>query len=54
MSAQLQQQLIRKGADLSSAEQSLVHLQQELSQTQQSKHEACQVKTAALSSCSLQ
>ncbi len=54
MSAQLQQQLARKGTDLSSAEQSLAHLQQELSQAQQSKHEACQVKTAFLSSCSLQ
>ncbi len=43
-SAQLQQQLARKGTDLSSAEQKLTHLQQELSQAQQSKHEATKVK----------
>ena len=43
-SAQLQQQLARKGTELSSAEQSLAFLQQELSQAQHSKHEATKVK----------
>ena len=44
ISAQLQQQLAQKGTDLSSAEQSLAHLEQELTQAQHSKHEATKVK----------
>ncbi len=43
MSAQLQQQLAQKGTDLSSAEQELARLRQELSQEQKSKHEATKV-----------
>ena len=44
MSAQLQQQLAQKGTDLSFAEQELACLRQELSQAQQSKLEASEVK----------
>jgi len=40
----LQQQLAQKGTDLSSAEQELACLRQELSQKQQSKLEATEVK----------
>ena len=43
-SAQLQQQLAQKGTELSSAEQSLAHLEQKLSQAQHSRHEATKVK----------
>ena len=43
-SAQLQQQLAQKGTQLSSAEQSLAHLKQKLSQSQHSTHEATKVK----------
>ncbi|KAL0054873.1 hypothetical protein WJX82_003597 [Trebouxia sp. C0006] len=39
-SAQLQQQLAQKGTDLSSAEESLAFLQQEMSQAQDFKHQA--------------
>ena len=44
MSAQLQQQLAQKGTDLSSAERELACVRLELSQEQQSKHEATKVK----------
>ena len=50
MSAQLQQQLAQKGTDLSSAEGKITHLQQELSQAQQAKHEAAEVKLFFMSS----
>ena len=43
-SAQLQQQLAQKGTELSSAEHSLAHLEQELSQAQHYTHEATKVK----------
>ena len=43
-SAQLQQQLAQKGTDLSSAEESLAFLQQEMSQAQDFKHQATKVK----------
>ncbi len=43
-SAQLQQQLARKGTHLSSAQRELARLRQELSQAQQSKHEATKVR----------
>ncbi len=43
-SAQLQQQLAQKGTELSSAEESLASLQQEMSQAQDFKHQATKVK----------
>ena len=43
LSAQLQQQLAQKGTDLSSAERELACVRLELSQEQQSKHEATEV-----------
>jgi len=43
-SAQLQQQLAQKGTELSSAEESLASLQQEMSQAQDFKRQATKVK----------